>query len=238
MVSKVISWIYTRARVGIFFRPLKHKTLKIIVSILPITYRYRSSWFWDRIGGAEYQEKALYNRRHYAARLLLEQGLKQIKFNSILEVGCGTGDNLDYIKKLYPSATVVGCDYSKKQIDCASQYQGIQFDIADAGKLPYESNSFDVVVTIGCLAHIPPSHILNCTKELQRVSKNYLFLFEEDKQFTNPLTYEISSRSGWHFYHDYEKLFNQNKIEYCGNNMGRLDSALHTHVYRKKGYAR
>ena len=233
-VAALIVWFYLRLRLDILLWPGKHKFLKLTVSMFPFIYRYKSSWFWDRIGGENYRLKAVGAEQHRVARSLLGQAMGQIKFSRVLEVGCGTGDNLIYLKKLYPDVALVGCDFSKKQIQLARQTQGIQFDIADARKLPYGNGEFDVVITIGCLAHIPPQHIKQCVSELQRVAKKHLFIWEEDKKFTKPMIYEVDSRTGWHFYHDYENLFNQCHLEYCNNDTPSMQTVLHTHIYHKR----
>ncbi len=234
-VDSLIVWLYLRLRLDIICWPGKHKFLKLTVSIFPFIYRYKSSWFWNRIGGENYRLKSIGGEQHQAARRLLGQALKQIKFDKLLEVGCGTGDNLSYLKKQYPSVVLVGCDFSKKQIQLARQTQDIQFDIADARKLPYGDGEFDIVITIGCLAHIPPQHIKQCANELQRVAREYLFIWEEDKELTSPMIYEVGSRTGWHFYHNYKNLFNQCNLEYCHNDNDAESriTGLHTHIYRK-----
>jgi len=230
---KVLIWFYVRLRIDIIFWGKKRKALRFLVSVFPIIYRQKNSWFWNQLS-KENLTKTLYSERHLRARYLLEQGLGQIKFNKILEVGCGNGENLHYVRKLYPEANLVGCDFSKRQIEAASQYEGIQFDIADARNLPYEDGEFDAVITVGCLIHIPSQHIAQCARELQRVSRKHLFIFEEDKKFTSSIVYEICKRSGFHFYHNYATMFPGFNLEYCQNNMPDESVGLHTHIYTKK----
>jgi len=202
--------------------------------MFPFVYRYKSSWFWNKLGGEDYRIKAAYSEQHVIARKLLKQALAQIKFTKLLEVGCGTGNNLVFFKSIYPDASLVGCDFSKEQIQTASQNSGIQFDVADARKLPYKNEEFDVVVTVGCLAHIPTQYINQCAGELQRVAKKYLFIFEEDRDFMHHSLYQITSRSGWHFYHDYVNLFKQCDLGYRNNDVVSMKTGLHTHIYYKK----
>jgi len=80
----------------------------------------------------------------------------------ILDVGCGTGDTvLELAKKVGPNGKAVGIDLSPEGITKAKQKaaeQGLEkvteFRVADAEKLPFQDNYFDVVISecVVCLA--------------------------------------------------------------------------------------
>lgn len=83
-----------------------------------------------------------------------------------LEVGTGTGEGALLIAREFPQARVRGVDISVPMIETASAKVGldpegrIAFRVADAAKLPYEADSFDLVAHL----NMPPF-----TREIARV---------------------------------------------------------------------
>lgn len=71
--------------------------------------------------------------------------------SDVLEVGSGRGGGSDYITRYLGPQTVVGVDYSEKAVAfCNANYvlDGLSFVTGDAELLPFEDNSFDVVVNV------------------------------------------------------------------------------------------
>ena len=67
----------------------------------------------------------------------------------ILDVGCGTG----YYCKIFHELGFesVGVDFSRTAIDKAKQkYPNLEFHVADAMNLPFEPETFDVILSYGC----------------------------------------------------------------------------------------
>lgn len=74
-----------------------------------------------------------------------------LKDLDVLEVGSGRGGGSYYIKCYLEPKTVVGVDYSEKAVAfCNDSYSidGLSFITGDAESLPFEDNSFDVVVNV------------------------------------------------------------------------------------------
>ncbi len=227
--GKLLNTLYALSRLDVLISPKKHKFIKLFISLFPFLYPKLSKWFWDRNGGEEYQEKSIHSIHHITARYTAGKLLKQLKFNNLLEVGCGTGDNLGYLKTLFDK-DFTGCDFSEEQIKIAREDTRIKFDLANACKLPYKDKEFDVVLTIGCLAHIPKSKIQQVANELQRVCKNYLIISEEDKDYLHPNLMILEGKSGFHFYHDYKTLFKDFKSIPLNLNVNVL---LYPHFYER-----
>ncbi|PIN81090.1 hypothetical protein COV13_02280 [Candidatus Woesearchaeota archaeon CG10_big_fil_rev_8_21_14_0_10_32_9] len=88
----------------------------------------------------------------------------------ILDVGCGYGDMLGYIKAKYTKTTLVGIDNSENMIKTArSKYNNIAFEVADVQKLPFKDKTFDVVIAKHMLYHV--TNIKKAFKEIHRVLK-------------------------------------------------------------------
>lgn len=69
----------------------------------------------------------------------------------VLEVGSGRGGGADYIKRYLEPAHMVGVDFSNKAVNlCRKHYSnvGLSFETGDAEHLPFNDQSFDVVVNI------------------------------------------------------------------------------------------
>lgn len=76
----------------------------------------------------------------------------------ILEIGCGPGALTQSLARWYPEAEVIGTDRDTAFIEFATlQAPDIKFVEADATALPFEDNSFDVVISNTVQEHIEPS---------------------------------------------------------------------------------
>ncbi len=72
----------------------------------------------------------------------------------ILMIGCGVGKSTFYLAEKFPLFSFLGIDLAETSIEMAKQSaeernltERVQFQIADAHKLPFEENSFDGVFT-------------------------------------------------------------------------------------------
>jgi SAM-dependent methyltransferase len=71
----------------------------------------------------------------------------------LLEVGCGEGGNLRLLETRPKRA--VGVDFSHAKVSWAHRHlAGAEFVCADAGRLPFQSDSFDVVLCRDVLHHL------------------------------------------------------------------------------------
>lgn len=88
----------------------------------------------------------------------------------ILDVGCAGGWFLSKIAEKYPEAECVGVDvYAPAVTYAKKQYPRITFFKADGHKLPFRSNSFDVILCTEVLEHVEdPGAVV---AELHRVLK-------------------------------------------------------------------
>ncbi len=76
----------------------------------------------------------------------------------ILDVGCGTGTFLKLVKRtpLSVPLTLIGIDASEDMLhEARKDSDGISFRYADASELPFADATFDCVVSILALHHMP-----------------------------------------------------------------------------------
>jgi 23S rRNA (guanine745-N1)-methyltransferase len=92
--------------------------------------------------------RAFLQAGHYQPlRDAIEQILKSIKFSNILDIGCGEGYYTSVMRQL--SHDVFGLDIAKPAVQTAAKrYPSITWLVASGAKLPFSSQSFDVVTSL------------------------------------------------------------------------------------------
>jgi SAM-dependent methyltransferase len=100
----------------------------------------------------------------------------------VLEIGCGQGVGFDLISERFPSARVIGIDVDPRMIRRAQRRLGpsraAEVRVADVCSLPFENESFDVVVDFAAVHHVPDWQ--RALPEIARVLRPQgLFLFED-----------------------------------------------------------
>lgn len=137
------------------------------------------------------------------------------KSSKILDQGCGVGQYaLTCYKYGYESA--VGVDFSKKLIKEAKKnskklgYQ-IKFIVGDIRKMPFEKNTFDIIISGGIIEHVPESE--KTISEISRVLKKegYLLIHVPHKISIFTIIKKIQQFLGiWKI--GYEKSFTKKEI--------------------------
>ncbi|MFH1588460.1 MAG: class I SAM-dependent methyltransferase [Candidatus Diapherotrites archaeon] len=118
--------------------------------------------------------KNLYKNAEWITSLI---GFKPDSFPSnskILEAGCGTGE-FSCGFALSKNSEVIGIDISEKSLEIAEKNKKkfklstVSFQNANVLSLPFESNSFDFVFSLGCVHHTENPR--KAFKEIARVLK-------------------------------------------------------------------
>lgn len=74
----------------------------------------------------------------------------------VLEIGCGNGSGTRLLHKYFRPKKLVGIDIDPKRIAEAKTYskeKNISYEVADVAKLPFTSESFDIVFDFSVLYH-------------------------------------------------------------------------------------
>lgn len=98
-----------------------------------------------------------------------ESLMRTPNYINILEIGCGMGHFSNYCYNMKKS--VISTDISELNTELAKKnYPNLSFCVADAEKLPFKDNSFDIVVSIELIEHLfnQRSHLF----EVNRILKN------------------------------------------------------------------
>ena len=102
-------------------------------------------------------------------RKLLQLLLTDVKAGSILDIGCGTGQTMTFLRKIFPKSHLVGVDPAAAAVRYAKSRGHKEVIRSTAEKLPFPSGSFDVVLFLDVLEHIP--HDDQALSEAYRVLK-------------------------------------------------------------------
>ena len=83
--------------------------------------------------------------------------LEKEPFESVLDVGCGTGAVLALLHEKYPDKRYVGLDLTPEMIEVARTKvaPGMEFVVGDAENLPFGNDSFDAVLCSNSFHHYP-----------------------------------------------------------------------------------
>jgi len=104
---------------------------------------------------------------------ILRSGVAGLAGAKLLEIGCSSGYYSEAFEIKGLAVRYEGCDYSQAFIELARQrYPALAFDVQDATKLRYGDAAFDIVVSGGCLLHIPEYE--RAIAEAARVSRRWV----------------------------------------------------------------
>lgn len=106
--------------------------------------------------------------------------INENQFRSVLDVGCGTGGNISFLKQF---TRIMGVDMDPFAAAKAKERGYHDVCIADAAKLPFPDASFDIVTGVDIIEHMKDDSAF--LREMKRVLKpgGYLFLSTAAFQF-------------------------------------------------------
>jgi len=92
--------------------------------------------------------------------------------NSIVDIGCGSGLFLNYIKEDGNIPHLVGIDFSEDSMKMLKTDK----KVGDITNIPLEDNSYDLVCALEVLEHLDLEEYREAKEELARVSKRYILI--------------------------------------------------------------
>lgn len=114
----------------------------------------------------------------------------------VLDVGCGKGFLLYDFTQVFPGIEVVGLDISKYAIDNAKQEVKPFLTVGHAKKLPFEDNSFDLVVSINTLHNLYCYELDSAIREMERVGKKNKYIcvesYRNEEEKVNLLYWQVT----------------------------------------------
>ncbi len=121
--------------------------------------------------------------------MTLARVLRLLTPATVLEVGSGWGRVYLALKLLGLAENVTLCDFTEHQRQKCLEFTGVEPDTWDGVTLPYEDDSFDLVLSFDVMLHVPPSDLARFLAEHVRVTQRWLYvatLWQGDKDKLAP----------------------------------------------------
>ncbi len=135
--------------------------------------------------------------------------------SSILDIGCAKGFMLYEFKKILPGLKIRGIDISEYAISNAKPEVKTFLDLGNANDLPYETDSFDLIISIVTLHNLKKDDLSKAIKEINRVSKknSYITLdaYENEEQKTEMENWNLTAETVMST-SDWKIFFTRNKF--------------------------
>ena len=108
--------------------------------------------------------------------------------SSVLDVGCGKGFLLYEMKLLLPGLQIAGFDISEHGLSQSrEEIRDKLFHHKAQDSYPYREDTFDLVISLGCLHNLRVFELENALKEIERVGRKGYIMVEsyrnEKEQF-------------------------------------------------------
>jgi len=150
--------------------------------------------FWSGAGGDAYMRRncitsAEIARRSKSLKRILDPYLAGI--NSILEIGCGPGANLYALRDITSSQLFAVEPNAQARANLEREFK--VFD-GHAGAICAADNAFAMTLSAGCLIHIHPDRLVDCMREITRVSRRYVLAIEYFAPQCEPVVYYGTER--------------------------------------------
>ena len=138
--------------------------------------------------------------------------------SSILYVGCAKGFMLhDFIEAL-PGITVAGMDISTYCLDNAMESVKPYLQYASCDDLPYDDDSFDLVISIATIHNLDVDGVKKSLKEIMRVTKKNAFIkvngYETEEERQELENWNLVAKTILHV-DEWKKLFDE--TDYSGD---------------------
>jgi len=137
---------------------------------------------------------------------------------SILDVGCAKGFMLHDFKELMPNSTIAGTDISGYAIGQAIETVKPFLCVGNARELPYEDNSFDLVISINTVHNLPLEECKQALCEIERVSRAHAFItvdaWRTDEERERMMKWNLTALTYMHV-DDWKRLFAE--VGYTGD---------------------
>lgn len=124
----------------------------------------------------EFRRHNLLKRAYFKVQQeVLMRVIRKQSFCSVLEVGCGFGRIFRKVLNNFDIDKAVGIDISPHQLMNAKEHIGKRYNyslvLGEIGGLPFKDKSFDLVLAVEVLMHVPFDRIQTVMAELIRVTR-------------------------------------------------------------------
>jgi SAM-dependent methyltransferase len=130
----------------------------------------------------------------------------------VLDVGCAKGFMMYDFKLLMPDLQIQGIDISDYAYKHAKPEMQPFMQVANAAELPFEDNSFDLVICINTIHNLPLARCKQAFREIQRVTRRDAFVVNDawrnDRERQGMLKWNLTALTYMHV-DDWKRLFDE-----------------------------
>jgi len=158
-----------------------------------------------------------YNPRFWTKVVKDFQNYYKLKDGSkILDVGCGKGFMIYDFLKLNPKFEIKGIDISNYAINNCKKEVVNNLQVASCDDLPFEDNSFDLVISINTIHNLERDGCGKSLREINRVSKKNKFIivdaYRNDDEKEKMFAWNLTAKTIMHV-DEWLKFFEENKYD-------------------------
>ena len=158
-----------------------------------------------------------YNPRFWTKVVKDFQNYYKLKDGSkILDVGCGKGFMIYDFLKLNPKFEIKGIDISNYAINNCKKEVVNNLQVASCDDLPFEDNSFDLVISINTIHNLERDGCGKSLREINRVAKKNKFIivdaYRDDGEKEKMFTWNLTAKTIMHV-DEWLKFFEENKYD-------------------------
>lgn len=190
-------------------RPIEERARAVTEEQLAVAGQFGKEYFdGDRLFG---YGGYYYHPRFFQKTVKRFRDYYQLADNaSVLDVGCAKGFMLHDFKELMPNITIAGLDISEYALEHAIETVKPFLRLGNAKELPYEDNSFDLVISINTAHNLPLEECKQALREIQRVSRKHAFIcldaWRTDEERENMMKWKLAAKT-YMSVNDWKKLF-------------------------------
>ncbi|WP_105168788.1 class I SAM-dependent methyltransferase [Pseudoalteromonas sp. T1lg23B] len=133
--------------------------------------------------------------------------------SSLLDVGCAKGFMLYDLQQHIPGIKLRGLDISQYALDNAKEEVKNLLSQGNAKSLPFEDNSFDVVMSINTIHNLDEQECAMALREIERVSRGKSFItvdaYRNDEEKERMLEWALTAKTIMHV-DDWKQFFADN----------------------------
>ena len=119
--------------------------------------------------------------------------------SSLLDVGCAKGFMLYDLREAVPGIRVAGIDVSEYAIENGKPEVREFLSVADAKSLPFEDNSFDVVISINTVHNLDRDECAQALQEIERVARQGAFItvdaYRNDEEYERMMAWNLTAKT-------------------------------------------
>jgi SAM-dependent methyltransferase len=119
--------------------------------------------------------------------------------STLLDVGCAKGFMLHDLREAVPAIKVTGIDVSEYAIENGKPEVREFLSIADAKSLPFEDDSFDVVISINTVHNLERSECGQALQEIERVARKGAFItvdaYRNEEEYERMMAWNLTAKT-------------------------------------------